>query len=136
MMSAAQREKGKRGEREVASMIRTLLGIEVNRRVRQHEGDSDIEGIDGWVIEVKRRRQAARGDIRQWWHQAEEQARKAGEGLLPVLFYRLDRHDWRCVWPAEAALGGSGWRGYEWTVEGSPEVWAAVARSLMGAAHA
>ncbi len=52
-MSAAQREKGKRGEREVAGIIKTLLGVDVRRRVRQHEGDSDLEGIDGWVIEVK-----------------------------------------------------------------------------------
>lgn len=135
MMSAAQRSKGQRGEREVAGIIRTLLGVEVRRRVRQHDGDSDLEGLQGWVVEVKRRRQAARGDIRQWWHQAEEQARKTGAGL-PVLFYRLDRHDWRCVWPLAAALGGNGWHGYEWTVEGTPDAWAAVARSLMGAAHA
>lgn len=134
-MSAAQREKGKRGEREVASIIKTLLGVDVRRRVRQHDGDSDLEGLQGWVVEVKRRRQAARGDIRQWWHQAEEQARRAGGGI-PVLWYRLDRHDWRCVWPAEAMLGGMGWRGYEWTVEGAPDVWAAVARSLMEVAHA
>ena len=130
-MSAAQRSKGQRGEREVASIIKTLLGVDVRRRVRQHDGDSDLEGLQGWVVEVKRRRQAARGDIRQWWHQAEEQARKAGGGI-PVLWYRIDRHEWRCVWPAEAMLGGMGWHGYEWTVEGAPDVWAAVARSLIG----
>ncbi len=130
-MGKASREKGKRGEREVAAIIRDLLGFDASRRVRQHEGDSDILGVPGWVIEVKRRRQAARGDIRQWWHQAEAQARKAGEGLLPVLFYRLDRHDWRVLWPLEAALGAKHQWGWEYVVDSTPEAWAAVARETM-----
>ena len=54
-MGRAQREKGKRGEREVAALIRDLLGYEVRRRVRQHDGDSDLVGVPGWSIEVKRR---------------------------------------------------------------------------------
>jgi len=40
-MSAFSRNKGKRGEREVAGLIRELLGVDASRRVRQHDGDSD-----------------------------------------------------------------------------------------------
>lgn len=34
------REKGKRGEREVAALISDLLGVNASRRVRQHEEDA------------------------------------------------------------------------------------------------
>jgi hypothetical protein len=46
-MSAMQRNKGKTGEREVAAIVRELTGWDVRRRVRQHDGDSDLEGVPG-----------------------------------------------------------------------------------------
>lgn len=135
-MSAMSRNKGKTGEREVATLVCDLLGLDVRRRVRQHDGDSDLEGVPGWSVEVKRYAGAARGDIARWWAQAVEQAQRAG--LLPVLFYRQDRDQWRAVWPLAAHLGlqaADMWTGYAWTIEGAPEAWAAAVREKRSQAN-
>ena len=104
-----QRSKGKSGEREIAGILRDLTGWDVQRRVRQHDGDSDLVGIPGWSAEVKRHKAAGRGQIGAWWRQTVEQATTLATGdengskrvfelpKLPVLFYRLDRADWRAV---------------------------------------
>lgn len=128
-MSAMQRTKGQQGEREVSGIIRDLTGWDVQRRVRNHANDSDLTGVPGWSVEVKRHRAATRSDIAGWWRQA---CAQAGE-LVPVLFYRLDRDSWRAVWPVAIGLhlqDACQWAGYEWTAEGSVEAWAAVARDL------
>lgn len=65
-MSVTSRTKGQTGEREIAAIVRDLTGWDVRRRVRQHEGDGDLEGIPGWSVEVKRHRQAQRADITHW----------------------------------------------------------------------
>jgi hypothetical protein len=129
-----QRRKGGDGEREIAALVRDLTGWDVKRRVRQHDGDSDIEGVPGWCVEVKRHARATRSDVRGWWEQTARQA--AAAGLRPVLFYRLDRDEWRAVWPVSALLavpGAQTWSGYGLTVEGSIQAWAAVARECMAA---
>ena len=128
-MTAMQRNKGKGGELEVAGIVRELTGWDVRRKVRQHSGDSDLEGVPGWCVEVKRHAQAGRGDLARWWTQTTEQAAKAS--MLPVLFYRLDRDQWRAVWPLAVTLvqqHADYWRGYEWTAETSIDAWAAAAR--------
>ncbi len=130
-MGAMSRTKGQTGEREAAALIRDLTGWDVRRRVRQHDGDSDLEGVPGWSVEIKRHASASRGDIAAWWAQAVAQARPAG--LLPVLLYRRDRDQWRAVWPVGVHLAlqeRDYWTGYEWTVEGTPDAWAAVAREI------
>jgi hypothetical protein len=130
-MGAMSRTKGQAGEREAAALIRDLTGWDVRRRVRQHDGDSDLEGVPGWSVEIKRHASASRGDIAAWWAQAVAQARPAG--LLPVLLYRRDRDQWRAVWPVGVHLAlqvRDYWTGYEWTVEGTPDAWAAVAREI------
>lgn len=121
-MSAHSRDKGKRGELEAAARIHALTGWEISRRVRQHDGDSDLTGCEdhGWCVEVKRHATATRADIAAWWNQAETQALQAKR--KPLLMYRVDRGEWRAVWPL------SDWPGYQWTAEGSPEAWAAFAR--------
>lgn len=134
-MSMMQRNKGKAGEREVANMIRDLTGWDVRRRVRQHGGDSDLLGAPGWAVEVKRQKAAPRGLIGLWWRQTVEQA--GWGGCLPVLFFRADRDSWRAVWPAAVRLvdqRADYWREYEWTVEGSVQCWAVVARELVSEA--
>jgi hypothetical protein len=123
-MGATSRTKGNAGEREIAALIRDLTGCDVCRRVRQHDGDSDLMGVPGWSIEVKRHARALRGDIALWWRQAVEQAR-ADE--RPVLFFRQNRDDWRAVWSLGAHLGGE-WSLYAMTVEGGAQAWAAAAR--------
>jgi len=96
------RTKGQTGEREVAAIIRELTGHDVRRRVRQHQGDSDLEGLPGWSVEVKRHANTPPGKLAEWWAQTITQARDAQ--ALPVLFYRADRAGWRCVWPAALHL--------------------------------
>ena len=130
-MSAMQRDKGKAGEREAAAVIRDLTGWVVSRRVRQHDGDSDLIGIPGWSAEVKRHKAAGRAEIACWWRQTCAQATT----LLPVLFFRLDRDSWRAVWPLAVSLHmqrAEMWSGYEWTCEGTIEAWACVAREVEG----
>ena len=128
-MGRMQRTKGQAGEREAAAQIRDHTGWDVSRRVRNAAGDSDLVGVPGWSVEIKRYATAARSDIAAWWMQCVSQA----GGKLPVLFYRLDRADWRSVWPAAVNLRiqhADQWHHYEWTVEGSIAVWAAIAREI------
>jgi Holliday junction resolvase len=98
-MSALSRAKGQAGERELARLLTELSGRDVTRRVRQHSGDSDLLGLDGWAIECKRARAAPLALIaREWWPQAVAQAR--AHGGVPLLCFRADRAPWRAVWPA------------------------------------
>ncbi|SAL76546.1 hypothetical protein AWB68_05010 [Caballeronia choica] len=133
-MGAMQRRKGGDGERELAALVRELTGWDVRRRVRQHEGDSDVEGIPGWCCEVKRHARATRADLRCWWAQTARQAAACAQ--RPVLFYRLDRDCWRALWPvavlADVYVAG-GWLDYDMTCEGSVSAWAAVARECESA---
>lgn len=77
-MGSMSREKGKRGEREVAAIISELLGLSASRRVRQHEGDSDILGVPGWSIEVKRWSLLHTHELNRAWAQAVAQAQSDG----------------------------------------------------------
>ena len=134
-MGAMSRRKGCRGENEIAAIIRDLTGWDIKRKVRQREGESDLEGVEGWCIEVKRHKTATRAEIREWWEQAERQAIK--EFALPVLFYRKDRDDWRAVWQlypdriAFAVVSEPIQNSYVWTVDGSVDAWCDVARGMM-----
>jgi hypothetical protein len=129
MSGGLSRTKGKLGELEVAALVRDAIGWDVRRRVRQHDGDSDLEGVPGWSIEVKRHRTATRGNLMRWWMQA---CAQASDENLPVLLYRPDRGEWRAVWPLAALTTERRdvWRGYAWTCDTSIEAWAAVAREL------
>lgn len=129
-MSAMSRAKGQTGEREIAALIRDLTGWDVRRRVRQHDGDSDLEGVPGWSVEVKRHARATRSEIAGWWAQRVAQAERVG--AMPVLLFRLDRDAWRAVWPITVNLTEQPpmWAAYAWTAEGSAEAWAAVALEL------
>lgn len=128
-----QRTKGQAGEREAAALIADLTGYTVKRRVRNHAGDSDLEGIPGWSVEVKRHKAAGRAEIAGWWRQTCTQA----GGLFPVLFYRLDRDSWRAVWPVAVGLGFQSahqWPAYEFTAESTVDAWAAVMREVLARA--
>jgi hypothetical protein len=128
-MGLMQRRKGAVGERELGALVRDLTGWDVQRRCRQHDGDSDMLGVPGWAIESKRHKVAKPGDIASWWRQTVEQA----NGGIPVLFYRADRREWRAVWPLSVLMveQTSGmWEGIEWTAETSVDAWAAVARQV------
>ncbi len=99
-MSAASRDKGRRGETELARVLQMLTDAPIRRRVRQHDGDSDLEGLPGWSVECKRRSAPPTpSELSAWWQQAVRQA--APEGLRPLLCWRADRQrDWTFTWPA------------------------------------
>ncbi|VWB07761.1 putative PDDEXK endonuclease [Burkholderia lata] len=127
-MGMKSRMKGKVGEREIAAIVRDLTGWDVKRKVRQLDGEADLEGIPLFSVEVKRHATATRAEVAAWWEQARNQG--MAESKIPVLFYRKDRDDWRAVWSAALMIGGSDWPEYGLTIEGSIEVWAAAARDL------
>jgi hypothetical protein len=68
-MSAMQRHKGAAGKGESAALIGDRAGWDARRRVRQHDGDSDLLGVPGWTIEMKRHARQLRTDIAAWWRQ-------------------------------------------------------------------
>lgn len=90
----ASREKGKRGEREVAGIFRDA-GWDTARRTSQYCGKtgdaSDITGIPGLHIEVKR---VEREAVRQWYGQAERDEQAAGKGDIPVVIHRRSDAPW------------------------------------------
>jgi hypothetical protein len=94
-MTNMQRTKGQAGEREAAALLAKITGHEVKRRVRQHDGDSDLD-FPGWSVEIKRHAEAPPHSITTWWRQAVAQAERAG--LPPLLLYRADRRPWRAAW--------------------------------------
>lgn len=129
-MSAANR-KGQSGEREIAALVHNLTGWQMRRRLRQQDGDSNFDGVPGWLIGVRRATAAGRADVARWWLQTGALARQ--EVKLPVLFYRADRDEWRAVWPLAAHLRTQSierWSEYAWAVDGSPKAWAAAAREF------
>ena len=99
-MGRASRDKGARGERELAKVLGELTGLEWRRGVSQsrHGGAEgadvecvDVEAWNDWHIEVKRRKD--RVDL----HAAMVQACADAEGrdCSPVVIWRVDRQPWR-----------------------------------------
>lgn len=84
------RQKGARGERELAEKLREY-GYEV-RRGQQYSGangDADVVGIPGIHIECKR---VERLNIDEALSQAERDAR---DGEMPVVMHRKNRAEWK-----------------------------------------
>lgn len=123
-MSGMQRTKGQTGERELAALLTQITGHVVTRRVRQHDGDADLQGLPGWCVEVKRHARVTPGLVARWWVQAVEQARRTSD--RPVLFHRADRAPWRALW---APRGGMEYLGL---VEADPALWWALQGGCMG----
>lgn len=88
-MGKMQREKGKRGEREVVAILQKL-GWPQARRARQSDGavDPDVAGCDPLWIEVKRRKQIA---ACRFMDQAEGDA---SAKKIPTTFMREDGGEW------------------------------------------
>lgn len=98
-MGKAQREKGKRGERQVANLLKPVLGGHVTRGVGQSQSGSnqaDVEGAPYW-IEVKT---GKRPNIMA----AMQQAREATDGRVPVVFSKRDREKWLVTMESDAWL--------------------------------
>lgn len=88
-MGKSQREKGKRGERELAGILREY-GYDC-RRGQQYcgaAGDADVVGLPGIHIECKRVEKLNLLDA------MEQAGRDAREGEAPAVFHRRDRCEW------------------------------------------
>jgi Holliday junction resolvase - archaeal type len=103
-VSASQRNKGQRGERELARLLEGELGVEVTRRLMQtRDGGHDLDGLPV-ALEVKRQDVPR---VREWWEQTCRQAEAAK--LTPVLAYRANRQCWRFVVPAALLCAPGKW---------------------------
>jgi Holliday junction resolvase len=127
-MPINSRKKGQVGEREVIHILREELGLDASRNLDQwRDGGSDVLGLNGWSIEVKRAKAPL---LKQWWEQT---CRQTGDHEFPCLWYRLDRRDWRVVVPLYAV--NDEFRGQpsdlEWTAELSPAAFCMLVRESL-----
>ena len=86
------REKGKKGELEVARILRER-GYKA-RRGQQYcgiSGDADVIGLPGFHIEVKRAEQFL---IKKWREQA---MRDAQTGEVPIVVFRESKAPWKVL---------------------------------------
>lgn len=94
-MSASQRLKGQRGEREAFRLMSDRLGTVVRRNIDQaRHGGADGMDLPGWAVEVKRQQRAF---VELWWRQAVEQAAACEPPRRPLLLYRANHKPWRAV---------------------------------------
>ncbi len=93
MSGRMARNKGARGENELAAILTDELGVEVKRKLGQaRDGGDDIQ-IGKYRIEVKRR-EALRLD--EWCQQVEACCEPTE---VPVVAYRRNGQPWRAVVP-------------------------------------
>jgi len=94
------REKGKRGELELAEFLRER-GIEARRGI-QFKGGADspdvVTDLPGVHFECKRVEQ---GSLYAWLAQA---TRDAGDSRIPVVAHRRSRQDWVAILPLDALI--------------------------------
>lgn len=98
-MGKSQRDKGKRGERELAALLRGY-GYDC-RRGQQYcggNGDADVVGLPGIHIEVKR---VERLNVYEAFMQA---VRDCREDEMPVVFHRRSGQGWRCTLSLDAFM--------------------------------
>ena len=89
----AAKNKGRAGEQEVAKILRER-GYASARRTQQFSGKggtADVEGIDGFHIEVKRQEKLR---IEEWCEQAYSDA---VDPEIPIVVFRRSRQPWRVV---------------------------------------
>ena len=88
--------KGKNGERDFIRTVYRLTNgkIELRRNLRQsRDGGDDLTGSDLFSYEIKRWANVTDGMIRNWWNQAQKNAR--AQKKTPVLAYRADHQGWK-----------------------------------------
>lgn len=88
-MGKPSRDKGKRGEREVAAILRAH-GYEARRGVQYKGGaDSpDVIGLPGFHIEVKRTEQAR---VYEYMEQAKAES---AVDEIPIVIHRQNNKEW------------------------------------------
>lgn len=88
------RDKGARGERELANLLKDKYNYKNARRGQQFSGlngDADVVGIDGLHIECKR---VEKLNIENALNQS---IRDSRDGEIPVVFHRKNGEDWKAT---------------------------------------
>ena len=132
----SNRNRGAAAERELARWIKDELGIDVARNLKQMQQaqEGDLTPVGPFLIECKYH---ARINVKDWWRQAVEQAKKAG--AIPVVAYKVARKGWRFVLPhADPRGGGILWLDgenwnydYEYTMDVGPACFAMIVRDSL-----
>lgn len=93
-MAKMSREKGKRGERELASRLREY-GYDARRGVQYcgREGAADVVGLPGIHIEVKRT------ESLRLWDALSQSKGDAKDNELPVVMHRKNNTEWVVIQP-------------------------------------
>ena len=94
-MGKTSRDKGKRGEREVAGLLRSY-GYDARRGVQYHGGEDspDVVGLNGMHIEVKRT-EALR------LYEALSQSKADAGDDMPIVIHRKNNSEWVVIQPLE-----------------------------------
>lgn len=101
-MTAAQRNKGARGEREFCVLLSEHLGEKYFRQLgAARDGGPDVLIGERWAVEVKR---TEKPEFIAWWAQAFRQAMECGR--FPALAYRASRQPWTVAIPLDVILFG------------------------------
>lgn len=91
-------DKGKRGERELISILNNWITENSGNDSRllqrntlaYHTGGEDVVGAGCMCIEIKNHSVL---NIKAWWEQAKKQA-ESQDKKIPVLFYKIPRKGW------------------------------------------
>ena len=90
------KQKGSKGEYEIIGLLTSWAAevqvtLELERNLEQvRKGGSDVNGVPGLEIEVKR---VEANGINQWWKQV--CAASAKSGNRPLLCHRANRKPWQ-----------------------------------------
>jgi Holliday junction resolvase len=123
-MSAMQRNKGARGEREFCAALSEHLGETLARQLGSvRDGGPDLILGDRWAIEIKR---GETPKLATWWVQACQQADAIG--LMPALAYRPNRQPWTVIIQLDSVLFGK----YTWNATADYNLTWTAALSLPG----
>lgn len=92
-MGAKSQRKGRAAELELCRLLRGYgYGVEPGRALNYGK-EPDLTGLPGVHIECKRAEQLR---LSEWLAQAEEDARRFGDGL-PAVFFRRSREPWAVI---------------------------------------
>lgn len=126
------RAKGAAGEREFCKELGEHLGdalVEpLKRNLEQtRNGGHDILGLEGFALEIKRYKRVKESDVKEFWAQAVEQAKRVG--AQPVLAYREDFQSWRVRIPWGFMMDDQDWdEDVDFTLELSLKAFASIIR--------
>lgn len=100
MGGLASRQKGQRGEREVAKLIHDTLGHDTHRGFQSRGGSEqpDVVGLPGHHVEVKRTEKL------QIWAAMRQAEDDCDEASMPIVFARKSREPWLVILWAEDYL--------------------------------